>query len=88
MADFSFVTSRLATGAAIRSTADVDELAAAGITHCIDCRFDFDDRPLLEQRLAYEWNPTKDDGEPKPTEWFARSIDFALDALNHTRTRV
>lgn len=81
--DFSFITKRLATGAAISSPADVDALVGSGVTHIIDCRDDFNDQPLLASRIGvqYLWNPTADDGARKPVEWFKRSIDFALPAL-------
>ena len=88
MADFTFVTARLATGAAISSQADVDALVAAGITHCIDCRIEFDDTPLLAgSGMAYLWNGTADDGTHKGTAWFASSLTFALPmfTLPHTK---
>ena len=82
MADFSFVTERLATGAAITGPADVTALHAAGITHIIDCRAEFSDAPLLATSgMAYLWNGTEDDGQPKPPAWFAASLVFALPAL-------
>lgn len=31
--------------------------------------------------LDYCWNPTADDGKPKPTEWFKISRDFAMPPL-------
>lgn len=45
MADFSFVTARLATGAAVSGAADVQQLLGAGITYSIDCRLRRRDRP-------------------------------------------
>ena len=38
--------------------------------------------------LAYLFNPTADDGQPKPTDWFERSIDFAMGALAHPQRTV
>ena len=82
MTDFSFVTGRLATGAAISGPDDVQALKSAGITHIIDCRAEFDDGQLLASSgLAYLWNGTDDDGQPKPPAWFAASLAFALPAL-------
>lgn len=89
MADFSWVTARLATGAAIADAADAASLAAAGITAIIDCRDDLDDQPLLAGLgLAYLWNPTADDGTPKPPAWFAASLGFALPLLARPGQRV
>ncbi len=88
MADFSFVTSRLATGAAISGVADVDALMAVGITHIIDCRAEFDDTALFGVRASVLWIGTDDDGQHKPPAWFERGIAFALDALSHHRTKV
>jgi dual specificity phosphatase 3 len=78
----NFVTARLATGGALTAAADVDVLVRSGITHVIDCRVEFDDGQLLAQRLRYLYDPTEDDGEPKPPTWFAPGISFALQALS------
>jgi hypothetical protein len=81
MADFDFVTVRLATGAAISSEDDVQQLKNAGITHVVDCREEFNDAPLLGPNFAYLWDGTTDDGQTKPPTWFKPGIDFALMAL-------
>jgi hypothetical protein len=83
MADFDFVTPRLATGAAVSSVADVDQLVAAGITVIIDCRGEFDDASLLATHpdLLYIWDGTPDDGQTKPPEWFEKGLKVALPAL-------
>ena len=78
----NFVTARLATGGALNGTPDVDALAAAGITHVIDCRQEFDDGALLAQRFHYLYDPTADDGQTKPPAWFQPGIAFALQALS------
>ena len=89
MADFSFVTGRLATGAAISSPDDVQALKSAGITHIIDCRAEFDDGQLLASSgLTYLWNGTDDDGQPKPPAWFAASLAFALPSLAQPHVKV
>ncbi len=81
MADFNFVTARLATGGGINVQSDVDQLIAAGITHIIDCRAEADDSSLLSHNKAimgYLWNGVEDDGVSKPDGWFLKSLDFAL----------
>ncbi len=88
--DCSFITRRVATGAAISVPADVDWLVAQGVTHVVDCRSDFDDTPLLAGHplLAYLWNGTEDDGAVKTPDWFAKTLSFALTALSTPRHRI
>ena len=92
MADFDFVTPRLATGAAITSIADVDALIAAGVTHVIDCRAEFDDAPLLTANptILYLWNGVPDDGNPAThgVAWFGKSLQFALPTIAHPGSKV
>lgn len=86
MADFTMITPRLATGAAIASADDVAQLMAAGITAVVDCRAEFDDGPLLASSgLAYLWDGTADDGKAKPPAWFAPALAFALPLLAQPR---
>ena len=84
----NFVTPRLSTGGALGGPADVDLLSAAGITHVIDCRTEFDDGSLLAQRFHYLYDPTADDGQTKPPAWFQPGIAFALQALSQPGSRV
>lgn len=67
-------------------------LGAAGITHLISCRRYPEFMGLYTVQvlsgIVCLWNPIEDDGEPKPTHWFASSIDFALHALANPRHRV
>jgi len=84
----NFVTPRLATGGALSGPPDVDVLAAAGITHVIDCREEFDDGTLLAPRFHYLYDPTVDDGQTKPPAWFQPGIAFALQALGQPGNRV
>jgi hypothetical protein len=93
MADFNDITIRVGTGAAVSSIDDVKALLAAGYTHVIDCRDDFDDAPLfmgttIGRRLHYLWNGTPDDGQPKPPRWFDISLEFGLHALSLRKTKV
>ena len=88
MGDWSWVTTRLATGAALTGPVDVDELVAQGCTHVIDCREEFDDTALLSQHASCLCIGVPDDGQPKPPEWFKKGIDFALTALSYPNARV
>jgi dual specificity phosphatase 3 len=83
VADFNFITSRIATGAALSSAADVESIVAAGIDTVVDCRDSFDDGPLFAGNTAinYLWNPTPDDGVFKPPEYWLRTLMFVLPLL-------
>ena len=88
--NFSFVTTRLATGSGITVDSDIQNLVKAGITHIIDVRIEFDDSSLLANypQIKYLFNGVADDGQPKPVSWFQKSIEFALDALSHPVNKV
>ena len=85
MVDFNFVTTRLATGGSIASREDAQALIQAGITHVIDCTAQLDPTGTS---LVVLYNPTDDDGQPKPAEWFSRSLSFALGALYQPHNKV
>jgi len=95
LSDFTFITDRIATGAGLDSIDDVQQIADAGITHIIDCRSELDDSALIGQWMQANnhamyllWNPTDDDGQPKPPQWFDKSIRFGLHALTVKRRKV
>ena len=89
MADFGMITARLATGAAITDQADVTALIRAGVTHVLDCRAEFDDAQLLAGAgLTYLWDPTADDGLPKPDMWWSSGLTFATGAYSRLGTCV
>jgi len=89
LADFDFVTGRVATGGAIQSSADTDALVAAGISHVVDARAEMDDAPFFVAvpSISYLWDPTQDDGTAKAADWFGRAIEFCLSALAKPHTR-
>jgi len=66
------------------------DLERVGVTHIINCRRDAASVRSLQvvRGIALLWNPTEDDGQPKPPEWFGKSIDFALSALASPRHKV
>jgi len=84
---------------AIGSSREADEESAAslvqkfhdaGVTHLINCRRNQVHAKSLDvlNGVVILWNPVEDDGQPKPPEWFGRSIDFALGALANPHHRV
>ena len=81
--DFDFVTPHIATGGAIWNEVDAQAVLDAGVTHVVTVARELEDdvRQLLAGRVVHLANGTWDDGTPKRTAWFGRSIDFALAAL-------
>jgi protein-tyrosine phosphatase len=90
MADYNFVTTRLATGAALSSDADVQQLVAAGINAVLDARAEFDDAPLFtaDPSILYCWNPTQDDGQHKPATYWDKTLAFSLPLLAKPNTKL
>jgi len=88
---FDFVTDRLATGGAVATLGDAQELVAAGVTHVLNVADDADDGPLLSKLpVVLLCNPSGDrpPWPSKSPEWFARSLAFALPALAVPGSRV
>lgn len=96
MANFDFVTDRVATGgdlpagraAAARA---LREIVAAGITHIVDCRIEWSDEEFVAAfapEIVYLHNPADDRGQRMPGWWFDRGVGFALEALAHPGTKV
>jgi dual specificity phosphatase 3 len=88
--DFNFVHSRLATGGAVSTLQDVNELADAGITHVLSCRSFAPEQEFIKHSRIIDWlhNPTEDDLVAKPVTWFLKGITFALGALAFAGTKV
>jgi len=88
MTDYNWITSRLATGAALDASC-VPDLTAAGITHCVNCRSEDDtEDAFLPPTITKLWNPTDDDGAPKDERWWHTGIAFVLGALIEPHTRI
>jgi hypothetical protein len=87
---FDFITPRLATGGGVESYEDVEQLVLAGVTHSIDCTWQEADQSYMaiHPAISVLWNPTEDDGGPKPPSWFKESINFAYMALALPHTKV
>jgi protein-tyrosine phosphatase len=80
--DITWLTDRIAVGGGIWTSANMAQVARAGITHIIDMQVEFDDTPLgVAQGIEVLWNPTDDDFEAKPPALFQRGVDFAQAAL-------
>ncbi|MGB7622535.1 MAG: dual specificity protein phosphatase [Terriglobia bacterium] len=87
--DMTWVTDRIALGGGIWNERNMIELAQAGVTHVIDMQIEFDDTPLAAPYgVRVLWNPTDDDFQPKSHELLDRGVEFALEALNDSESRV
>lgn len=96
MANMDFVTDRVATGGDLPAdpalaAADLADLVAAGVTHIIDNRIEWDDEDLvaaLAPGVRYLRNGVDDAGQRMPDSWFDRGVGFALAALAEPGTKV
>ena len=87
--DMTWVTDRIAVGGGIWNDEKMIEVASAGVTHIIDMQIEWDDTALARPYgIRVLWNPTDDDFRPKPAELFQRGVDFALQALDDSETRL
>jgi protein-tyrosine phosphatase len=87
--DITWLTDRIAVGGGIWTSANMAQVARAGITHIIDMQIEFDDTPLgVAQGIEVLWNPTDDDFEAKPPALFQRGVDFAQAALEGKDTKL
>lgn len=86
--DFNFVTERIAVGAGIGSKEDLDQLVAAGISHILDMRAEFDDDTLNDARVTILWLPQVDDGSPRPAGQYRRGVEFAFTALGQAHNKI
>ena len=85
--NFDAVTDRLLVGSRPTCVADIEKLRAQSVSHILDVCMT-DDSSLLPGAMAaalgisgYLFNPAPDDGQPKPVEWFQRSLRFAMPLL-------
>lgn len=73
------VTNRLLVGSTPEVSADIDLLVSKGVTAIINCwEKDYSHLLTAKQGVLYLWNFTMDDGQTKSSEWFSKSLDFAL----------
>jgi protein-tyrosine phosphatase len=88
VADFNFVTERIAVGAQLASAGDVDQIVASGITHVCDLRAEYDDTLLNDRRVVVLWVPEADDGAPRPIDQVLNEILFGMVALSQTKNKI
>jgi protein-tyrosine phosphatase len=87
--DMTWVTDRIALGAAIWTDKNMQEVARHGITHIIDMQIEFDDTELARPYgIEVLWNGTDDDFQPKPPELFERGVEFGQAALEENGSKV
>lgn len=87
--DMTWITDRIAVGGGIWTTAKMTEVARVGITHILDMQIEFDDSPLAEPYgITVLWNPTDDDFQLKPPEIFQKGVDFALQVLDESGSKL
>src|SRR6266704_3035554 len=87
--DITWITARIAVGGGIWGPENMAEVARAGVTHVIDMQIEFDDTPLAGKHgIQVLWNATDDDFQPKPAELFRRGVEFALEALDQSDTKL
>jgi protein-tyrosine phosphatase len=82
--DVTQINSQLWTGAGVNSAIDVQQIIADGIGADLDCRI-LDDASFITQVVTsgypYLYDPTEDDGQPKPVAWFATAWSWSLPLL-------
>jgi protein-tyrosine phosphatase len=87
--DMTWITDRIAVGGGIWRPEQMAEVARSGITHIIDMQIEFDDSPLaMPHGITVLWNPTDDDFRLKPPVIFQKGVDFALQALDESRSKL
>ena len=87
--DITWVMPRLAIGGGIWTEGKMIEVVREGVTHIVDMQIEFDDTALAEPYgVKVLWNPTDDDFRPKPPELLRRGVEFALEALDDSESRV
>ena len=87
--DMTWITDRIAVGGGIWTAAKMAEVARAGVTHIIDMQIEFDDSTLAEPYgIAVLWNPTDDDFQLKPPQIFQKGVDFALQVLDESESKL
>ena len=94
--NIDFVTDRLATGGDLHpdpamAAEELDTLVAAGITHVVDVRIEWNDEDLVARHapeLTYIHLGIDDAGQRVPDEWFDQGVAAASNALAQPSSKV
>lgn len=87
--DITYLTEQLAVGEGVWTRERMSELRDAGFTHVVSLQAEFDESALAREcGVTLLWNPTEDDFSAKPTDFFQRSVAFALAALRRGEHQV
>jgi protein-tyrosine phosphatase len=87
--DMSWITEQIAVGGGIWTDDKMIEVVKAGITHIIDMQIEFDDTALAQPYgVQVLWNAVDDDFQPKVAEIFKRGVEFALEALENSESKI
>jgi predicted protein tyrosine phosphatase len=90
--NFNYITDRMLIGEHLCCQQDFDNMISLGVTHIV-CLLDYDedhhDTEYLNPRnIRILCNETSDDHLLKSHNWHQQIIDFVLDALTQTNSRV
>jgi protein-tyrosine phosphatase len=95
VADADFVTERLAVGGDLpfetrHAREHAEDLLAAGVTHVLDCRLEWDDAEFWSHvpEVSYRHAGIDDAGQRVPAQWFEDVVGWALAALERPEAKV
>src|SRR5271154_2075742 len=87
--EISWITPQIGVGGAIWREDRMIELVQSGVTHILNMQLEFDDGPLARlYNVPVCWIKVDDDYLPKPANVLMPGLDFALEALKHSETRL
>jgi hypothetical protein len=87
--DLTWITDRIAIGGAVETEDDIKTLTAAGVTHIISMRIEFDETELASKHgIEVLFNGVYNDFQPKPPALFDRGIEFGMRALRKPGTKL
>ena len=81
-----FVSQRLAFGSAIKTTTDVKQLRALGITHVINLRWSQNNAKVRKSR--HIWLRFHDDKKPRPRWFYKRAAKFHKKVLKKSDSKL
>jgi protein-tyrosine phosphatase len=81
-----WVSKRLVFGSAIRTSQQVEQLRALGVTHVINLRHGKHGKKVREFKSL--WLPFRDDMKPRPRWFYRDALDFYKRAMRRKNTKV